>query len=29
MSAFDVDQLVLVPEQIDLSRSPLAGHLPD
>ena len=27
MSAFDVDQLVLVPEQIDLSRSPLAGHL--
>ncbi|MEO8722136.1 MAG: glycosidase [Sphingobium sp.] len=27
MSKFAVDQLVLVPDDIDLSRSPLAGHL--
>lgn len=27
MSAFAVDRLVLVPDDIDLSRSPLAGHL--
>ena len=24
---FDVDRLVLVPDDIDLARSPLAGHL--
>jgi predicted GH43/DUF377 family glycosyl hydrolase len=27
MSQYDVDRLVLVPDDIDLSRSPLAGHL--
>jgi hypothetical protein len=27
MSAFPVDRLVLTPDDIDLSRSPLAGHL--
>lgn len=27
MNIFEVDQLVLVPDDIDLSRSPLAGHL--
>ena len=24
---FEIDRLVLVPDDIDLSRSPLAGHL--
>jgi len=27
MSGFSIDRLVLVPDDIDLSRSPLAGHL--
>ena len=27
MTTFDVDRLVLIPDDIDLSRSPLAGHL--
>ena len=27
MTLFDIDKLVLVPDDVDLSRSPLAGHL--
>ena len=28
MTAYSIDQLVFTPDQVDLARSPLAGHLP-